>query len=656
MLDAALILVAACCWIGASLLSLSARIDERWSRRLGILGALLASGGALHVLARGGSSHLEFPFWRGAARFELDALSAAFLLPLHLVAALGTVYGREYWPVDLPKGAGRTLRFLYGLLVAAMTCLFLARHGLLFLLAWEIMAVAAFLLIGMDHEKPEVRHASWVYLVCTHTGTAALTAMVILLARRSGGLLWLPLPAGSWHALDPWILLLAFLGFGFKAGILPLHFWLPAAHASAPSHVSAILSSVMLKTGIYGILRISGLLPSIPHGFGSALVALGALSAVYGVGCALSQRDYKRLLAYSSIENLGIIAMGVGLGLAGRASHDPWLVALGFGGAVFHVWNHTLFKSLLFYGAGAVLHATGTRDMESLGGLAARMPRTALLMFPAVLAVSALPPFNAFLSEWFLYRGVFASLSRGYPWSAAVALVALAFTGGLAAVAFAKFYGILFLGNSRSHAADHAHDPSRSMLLPMAALACLSLGMGLAGVLLLPCLDRVVAVAAPGSSGLLAQGLRMDMHMLAGAEVLLLACGLAAFLWWRRSSQRSVEPPHGPPTWDCGYAVTLPGAGYTGSSFADAWTPLQPGLKVRMRRLTATFPKPTIFSSEFRDLVGDMFLGPRMERIAVRLLRFRGLQPGYLSVYILYVLLTLLGVFLWMFLRGRLLG
>jgi hydrogenase-4 component B len=656
MLDVALVLTAACGWIGASFLSLIPRLDERWSRWLGVMGALLGSIGAVRVMAGGVSSHLDFPFWRGGARLEVDALSGAFLLPLQLVAGLGMVYGKDYWPLNRLKGAGRSLRFHYGVLAAAMTCLLVARHGLLFLLAWEVMALMAFLLIGTEHENLEVRRASWVYLVCTHTGTALLTAMVILLAHRSGGLFWSPLPGGGSPGLEVWILLLAILGFGFKAGLLPLHFWLPSAHASAPSHVSTLLSSVMLKMGIYGILRISGLLPSIPRGFGSALLALGALTAVYGVGNALAQRDYKRLLAYSSIENLGIIAMGVGLGLAGRANHDPWLVALGFGGAIFHVWNHAIFKSLLFFGAGSILHATGTRDMETLGGLASRMPATALLMFPAVLAVSALPPFNAFLSEWFLYRGIFASLSRGYPWTAALALMALAFTGGLAAVAFAKFYGILFLGTSRSPAVDHAHDPSRAMLLPMAVLACLSLGTGLAGVLLLPCLDRIVGVIAPGTSASLALGLRGDMRFLAGAEALLLLGGLSVFLWWRRSASSPETGSRRPPTWDCGYAMTVPRAEYSGSSFSDAWAPLHPGLKARIRRIRATFPKPVAFRSEFQDVVGEMYLGPRMERIAERLLRFRGLQPGYLAIYILYVLLALLGAFLWMLLRGRLLG
>lgn len=654
MLDVALILVAVCCWLGAAFLALTARSEERWIRVLGLSGALLACAGAIHVLATGSASQLEFRFWNLPARLELDALSAAFLLPLHLVGGLGLIYGKAYWPLELPKRSGRSLRFFFGLLVAAMSCLFVARHGLLFLLAWELMAICAFLLIGTDHENPDVRHASWVYLVSTHTGTALLTAMVILLAHRSGGMLWLPLPVAASPTLDVWILLLAFLGFGFKAGLLPLHFWLPSAHAGAPSHVSAMLSAVMLKTGIYGILRISGLFPDIPRGFGAALLALGALSAVYGAGNALAQRDYKRLLAYSSIENLGIIAMGVGLGLAGRTSHDPWLVALGFGGAIFHVWNHAVFKSLLFFGAGSILHATGTRDMEALGGLAQRMPRTALLMFPAVLAVSALPPFNAFFSEWFLYRGLFASLSRGYPWSSGLALTGLAVTGGLAAVAFAKFFGILFLGRSRSPAADHAHDPEPSMLAPMTVLVCLCLGMGLAGALLLPCLDRIVAVVAPGQAASLGQRLGTDLWLLAGAQGLLLVVAAAAWHWRREAAP--AEESAAPPTWDCGYAGAVPRAQYTGSSFSDAWAPVQPGLKARMRRIKGFFPKAVSFRTEFQDVVGERFLEPRLARMTAYLLRFRGLQPGFLSIYILYVLLTLLAVFLWVFLRGRLLG
>lgn len=657
MPDITLILLAAGCWIVACLLPFVPPVKEgRLSTVVGAMGSLLALVAALHTLLGGVSSHVDFSFWQGPARMEVDALSAAFLVPLHLVAGLGIIFGLEYWPANLAKGYGRSLRFFFGLLVAALTLVFVMRNGLLFLLAWELMAMAAFFLVATEHHHPEVRRASWVYLVCTHTGTLIITAAIILLAHRLGGFPWIPVASGARENLDVWILVLAVLGFGFKAGLLPLHFWLPAAHASSPSHVSAILSAVMLKTGVYGILRVSSLLPAVPSWLGGALLALGGLSAVYGVWNALAQRDYKRLLAYSSIENLGIIAMGIGLGWTGRAIQDPWLVALGFGGAIFHMWNHTLFKSLLFFGSGSLLHATGTRDMEGLGGLAARMPRTALLMFPAVLAVTALPPFNGFLSEWFLYRGLFASLKGGYPWSAGLALLALVITGGLAAVAFARFYGVIFLGLPRSHAADHAHDPSALMLAPMAILAVLTLGMGLLILPLLPVLDRILGVVAPGRGGSLALPLASilghDLRLLLVLEGVLLAlCGLA--LAWLKHRKRRADAP---PTWDCGYAAPTARMQYTGSSFADGWALVLPGVTQRVRSIRGLFPGPHAFRLVALDAVGDGLVAPWFGRIAVRLLRFRRLQPGFLALYILYLLVALLGVFLWLLVRERFLG
>lgn len=655
MQDITLILAAAGCWMAAALLPLVPPLNEgRFSTLLGALGSLIAFLAASHALLGGVPTHLDFRFWQGPARLELDALSAAFLLPLHLVAGLGIIYGAEYWPITLSKGFGRSLRFFFGFLVTAMTLLFVTRNGLLFLVAWEIMAISAFFLVNTEHHRPEVRRASWVYLVCTHTGTLAITASVILLAHRLGGFAWSPLPPGALGSLDIWILALAVLGFAFKAGLLPLHFWLPAAHASAPSHVSAILSAVMLKTGIYGLLRVSSLLPGVPAWMGGALLTLGALSAVYGVWNALAQRDYKRLLAYSSIENLGIITMGVGLGWTGRALGDPWLTALGFGGAIFHVWNHAIFKSLLFFGSGALLHATGTRDMEGLGGLAARMPRTALVMLPGVLAVAALPPFNGFLSEWFLYRGLFASLRGGDAWSSGLALLALVFTGGLAAVAFARFYGVIFLGTPRSEAGAHAHDPSRLMLVPMGILAVLTLGIGLLSLPLLPVLDRVVSVVAPGpalSRALpLATLVGRDFRMLLLLEGLLLVFGGLALAWLRRG----VRAAEAPPTWDCGYAAPTARMQYTGSSFADGWSVFLPGVTQRVRSIRALFPRAHSFHTRIQDVVGDGLLAPWLERVAARLFRFHRFQTGYLSVYILYVLVTLLGVFLWLLLRARL--
>jgi len=651
-MDLILVLSAVGFWLAASLLALTRLSGERPYIVLGLLGACLALGGATHALIVGQVSQLQFLFWGTPVRLEVDALSAAFILPLQVVVGLGCVYGSAYWPLSTPR-TGRYIRFFYGLLAAALTLVFICRQGVIFLVAWELMATAAFFLVGTEHERPEVRRASWIYLVSTHTGTLCLIALVVLLGCHTGTFLWIgsPILGSLANQREVIILVLALAGFLFKAGAFPLHFWLPGAHAGAPSHVSAVLSAVMLKTGIYGLLRISSLLPPVPT-LGGLLMTLGGLTALYGVACALVQRDYKRLLAYSSVENIGIILMGVGLGWTGRALGNPWLAALGFGGAILHVWNHALFKSLLFFGAGSVLHATGTREIHLLGGLAARMPRTTLAILPGILAVSALPPFNGFVGEWFLYRGFLASCLQGDPWWAATALFALALTGGLAGVAFAKFFGFVFLGTARSPAAEHAHDPGAAMWVPMALLGTLCLLMGLGSALLLAPLDRVMGVLAPGNPSLLATGLGRDLATLGGMSALLSALGAGVFLWLRRSPRSALRPG----TWDCGYAAPTPRMQYSADSFSDGWGALLPMLKTRMRRIKPAFPRGSAFHSRFQDTVGDTYLAPRLERLAIRLLRFRRLQRGYLSIYILYILTALLGVFLWMLFRQRFLG
>jgi hydrogenase-4 component B len=655
MLDLVLILAALGSWLMASLVALRDVPDDRPYVALGGLGALLSLGVAVHVLVSGAPAVLNFSLWSLPARLEMDALSAAFTLPLAIVAGLGMAYGREYWPLTAPKGAGRYVRTFFSLLAASLLLVLTARQGVLFLLAWEGMALTAFFLMAADHEKSEVQRASWIYLMCTHTGTLILFAVIALLFYRSGSFLWLPLASLPSSALDGVILALALVGFGFKAGFLPLHFWLPDAHAAAPSHVSAILSGVMLKMGIYGMLRITSLMPHTPVLMGELVLALGVITALYGVINSLAQSDYKRLLAYSSIENIGIIGMGLGLGWTGRACHSPWIAALGFAGAIFHVWNHSIFKCLLFFGAGSLLHATGTRKIEALGGLGARMPRTALVVFPGILAVAALPPFNAFLSEWFLYRGLFASFSQGSPWLASLALPALALTGGFAALAFAKFYGFVFLGEPRTPAAEHAHDPSAWMLAPMGILAVLCLGLGLGSALLLPALDRVIGVLAPEAVGLLAPGLRWDLTLLSGMMGLLLLLAGAGVRWLSRGRKTEAPAPR-PPTWDCGYAQPTARMQYTGSSFSDGWAALMPGVKAPVRRIRALFPRGTSFRVSLQDALGDGQIIPRLANLAERLRRFRQLQQGYLSVYLLYILLSLLGVFLWLLLRPRLLG
>jgi len=316
------------------------------------------------------------------------------------------------------------------------------------------------------------------------------------------------------------------------------------------------------------------------------------------------------------------------------------------------MWNHAAFKSLLFFGAGSVLHATGTRDMERMGGLAARMPRTALAIFPGVLAVSALPPFNGFVSEWLLYRGFFAASLGGGAWTEGLALTALAITGGLAGVAFAKFFGFVFLGVARSPEAEAAHDPGPAMWGPMLVLAGLCMALSLGSALLLPLLDRVVAIVSPGPGPLLAQGLDRELWLFAGMAAMLLGLGAGALFWLRRPA----PAPDRPGTWDCGYAAPTARMQYSASSFADGWGESMPGLKSRVRRVKGLFPRSVGFHSRFQDPVGEGFVAPRTARLVERLQRYRGLQQGLLPMYLLYILVTLVGMFLWLVLRDRLLG
>jgi formate hydrogenlyase subunit 3/multisubunit Na+/H+ antiporter MnhD subunit len=311
----------------------------------------------------------------GDLTVAVDPLSAFFLVPVFLMGGLGSVYGLGYWrQVDHPSN-GRRLRLFWGLLIAGMALLLVARQAMVFLLGWEVMALSAFFVIGTEDHLAEVRRADWLYLIATHLGVLALFAMFALMRVATGSLALRPIGVAEAHlGLLTAIAALALLGFGLKAGVMPLHFWLPSAHAGAPSHVSALLSGVIIKMGIYGLVRIAGLLPLPPVAWGSVLLILGAVSGVLGVVLALAQHDLKRLLAYHSVENIGIIVMGLGLALIGRALGRTDWVVLGLAGCLLHVWNHALFKSLLFLGAGSVVHAVHTREIDRLGGLAKAMP------------------------------------------------------------------------------------------------------------------------------------------------------------------------------------------------------------------------------------------------------------------------------------------
>jgi len=593
----------------------------------------------------------QMPF--GALRKELDPISAFFAIPILLVCAMASVYGAEYLRhYEVKKNTGLSW-FFYNILTSSMMVVVLARNGMLFLMAWEIMSLSSFFLVKFEGEKDEVRRAGWVYLVATHIGTAFLLVMFAILGHAAGSMDFAdyrnaPIMAG----LSGLAFVLAVIGFGTKAGFVPLHVWLPEAHPAAPSHVSAVMSGVMIKTGIYGLVRVITFFPDVPHWWGWLLVCIGGISGILGVLFALAQHDLKRLLAYSSVENIGVIALGLGVGLLGISYGNEFMTLAGFAGAFLHVLNHAIFKSLLFMGAGAVFQATGTRDIDHLGGVLKRLPLTGTIFLIGSAAISGLPPLNGFLSEFLIYLGAFKGITAA---SGSVAtfsfavIGSLALIGGLAAACFTRVFGIVFLGEPRTGRADGAKEVGMLMVWPMALLAFLCAAISLCITFFMP---SVIAVAGQIGGVEITRATQANVafpvvivSLVAGAFVFLIA--IAAIL---RRLMLHDKPVGATVTWGCGYAAPTTRMQYSSSSFAEPLTRFFNVILLTRRNSIpprGLFPANASFSSETPDISGEKVYAPIFEAVESVLSRFRWMQHGRLNLYILYIALTLLTLLIW---------
>lgn len=592
----------------------------------------------------------------GTVTLGLDALSLLFLIPMLLVSGLGSIYGLEYWAPASHPGNGRKLRVFWGLMTAGMMLVVLARDAVGFLVAWEVMAIAAYFLVATEDTRPRARRAGWHYLVATHVGTLCLFAMFALLRVVHGSFeLWLTASPETPAGLLTGVFVLGMVGFGIKAGIMPLHVWLPNAHANAPSHVSAFLSGVLLKAGVYGIVRLTTVLPHPPAWWGWVILSAGAVSAVLGIAFAASQHDFKRVLAYSSVDNIGIIMIGLGLAVLGRGADRPEWIALGLGGALLHVLNHSLFKPLLFMGAGAVLHATHTRSIDRLGGLGRRMPRTYVMFVIGALAMCGLPPLNGFASELLIYIGLLQPVARGAAgpaiW-AALAAPALAMVGAMAIATCAKLVGVMFGGQPRARCAQHAHDPGMLMLVPMALLAGSCVLLGLVPQVVLGLVDRAITAWSPLSPAP-REAMRsvLPWAWVSVLGVSLLGATLVLTLVFLACRRR--RPCDAAPTWDCGYARPSPRMQYTGSSFTQMLTGLFGWALFTTRRLPALrglFARTSVFESQTPDTVLDRIIMPLSAAARRVATRARVVQMGSVQTYLLYVLgaLLALGLVSWL--------
>jgi hydrogenase-4 component B len=654
MLPLILVAIGLLC-LSALIAALLARSD-RAALSIGTAGTLascaIGLGTSAAFLVRGTDCALRIPWAApvGELHVGLDALSAFFLICIFTISALAAVYGVGYlWTF---AGRRRLAPALapFNLLVAAMAAIVVARDGLLFLGAWEVMSVSSFFLVTYESDREEVRRAGMTYLIASQLGVVFLFVLFGLLSRHAGSLAFdAVVTAGPPRpALAGACFLVALAGFGTKAGVWPVHTWLPDAHPAAPSHVSALMSGVMIKMGIYGLLRTVLLLGHPEAWWGGALLAVGAVSGITGVLHALSQHDLKRLLAYHSVENIGIITLGVGVGLLGQSGGHPQVAFLGYAGALLHVLNHGLFKGLLFQGAGSVLHATGTRDVESLGGLYRRMPVTASTFLVGAVAISGLPPLNGFVSEWLIYMGAFRA-SDGLPLaSAASALTVipvLALIGGLAAACFVKAFGIVFTGEPRTEAVGRAHEAAPTMRASMVVGAALCAAIGLWPAAALHLVERPArALAGGGVPGEVVGALAFISQ---SAIALLLLVGLLAIL--RAYLLRAAEV-RDDATWGCGYAAPSPRMQYSASSFAEPLLSPFAGLLHRTARVEPPqgyFPISAHFEEHLGDLAGERFLVPLSRRILGALSKLRVIQEGRVQIYLGYVFLTVIALLLW---------
>ncbi|NOT02847.1 MAG: hypothetical protein HOP29_19785 [Phycisphaerales bacterium] len=623
----------------------------------GMAGVLCVLGG-WNVLRGGETTRLaaEWPLALGGARLAVDGLSAWFLLVIGAVGVGASVYSWDYFDDADGYGPNGAYAPLFCTLIAAMVLVVCAADAVLFLVGWELMSVSAFFLVGFHDQDGEARRGAWTYLVATHLGTAlGVVPVFAVFVARTGGTSIDGFRGAVGASEVAWCVVLFTLGvvgFGTKAGFMPFHVWLPAAHPVAPSPVSALMSGAVIKTGIYGLLRLVSWLPDLPAGCAVGLMIVSLVTGVMGILYALGQRQVKRMLAYSSVENIGIIGLAISVALLGRSLNRPELVAVGLGGALLHVLNHGLFKGLLFLSAGAVLHDTGTGDMERLGGLARRTPWNALAFLVGAVAICGLPPLNGFVSEFAIYTGILQGVVRlpnSYAALPASCAAALALIGGLALVAFSKTFSVMFLGARRDPSLT-VHDTPPFMLAGMLILAAACVTGALGSGALVAAVSAALtpfAMEASGKTDTIAVALEPIGRLLRPLGVLIVVTIGLLVVRRRMAPGAAVGGAGG--TWGCGYAFPARTMQYTGSSygwkvmrcFRFVLRPLR-----RAPSLSTCFPMPGRLSTVTRDFAHERVYSPMFTWLARLFERLLPLQHGRIQLYLVYIVATVLIVFL----------
>ena len=595
----------------------------------------------------------------GSVTLTIDGLSAFFILVTNFTALTGLLYSNGYLKSYLSTKSPAQFSlhyFSYLWLHLSMLGVLMLRDGIPFLIAWELMAVSSFMLILFEAEKRATLKTAVNYLIQMHIGLVLLVIGFLLCEADTGIMSFDALKLYFSHRPNTGLFMLFFAGFAIKAGFIPFHTWLPEAHPAAPSHVSGVMSGVMIKMGIYGIVRVLTNVQTDLVTIGFIILAISSVSGILGVMMAIVQHDLKKLLAYHSIENIGIIGMGIGLGTIGLGIHNPLLALLGFSGGLLHVLNHSLFKSMLFFSAGSVYQSCHTRNIEELGGVIHKMPVTAGLFLTGSLAICGLPPLNGFISEVLIYIGLFKGLATGSVYQSIymlMGIIALALIGGLAIYCFTKAFGVVFLGSPRSKDHIATAEASNGMLFPQFITGILILLIGLFPLIFLRPLARLIVFQFQINMDLSWMMLTKSISMIGTMGGVLIGLTLALFLLRYMIMKKRIIREG--PTWGCGYTAGNARQQYTGTSFADAVAGLaEPILQTQKEEQLITeeeiFPGKRSFATHPSDIF-RLGLNRLVDFMMLILKKLARLQTGNIQHYILYAFIFMILIFVLLYLK-----
>lgn len=590
----------------------------------------------------------------GDITISIDGLAAWFILIINFTSVTGVFYGIGYLKAYNNPVSKLTLHWsLFILFHLSMVWVCMLQNGFAFLLAWELMSLTSMMLVIFDHNNAQTLKAGINYLVQMHISVVFLTVGFIWVYSSTGSFSFEAIRSFFQANNNIWLFLVFFVGFGLKAGFIPLHSWLPHAHPAAPSHISGVMSGVIVKLGIYGIFRIITLLNSDFILLGEIILTLSVLTGIYGILNASVHRDFKKMLAYCTIENIGIIGIGIGIGLIGIGNGSPVMYFLGFGGALLHVLNHSLFKSLLFYSAGSVYQQCHTRDMEHLGGLIKSMPKTAALFLVGAIAIGGLPPFNGFVSEFIIYIGLIEGIhsnSLSQILLFVLSLAGLSVIGGLSVLTFTKTFGTIFLGQPRTKLHHKPHEVSKLMLVPQYVIIVVMLSVAFIPHIYLKVIENALTIMAP---------LHGDINVLAGytntisgiSMYSLLFIGIAVAIWVTRSLVMKNRLQRIDVTWGCGYTAPTSRIQYTGKSFSKPLGKIVNFLLIEKKHFEELkpgeiFPSKRSYVSHYHDFFERNLIDPIISRLNYSANYFSFIQNGRVQSYVLYGIIFILAMFI----------